>query len=172
MPGGASLPPSLVADLIQLTALVHLPPSAHAAAGALDDWGTPARAAAVAASWEEGPAAAPVPVAAGGRRFYHDAVGEAVAALLAAPDEPPLLLTGHSLGGAIAHVVGARWQVPSVGWHSPGVMLPRRKFGLTSGRINQWTTRRVAVDPPPRPHRGGRGRRWCGRCRGCLARTR
>ncbi|KAJ9439632.1 hypothetical protein DIPPA_09184 [Diplonema papillatum] len=41
-------------------------------------------------------------------------------------------LTGHSLGGAIGMIVGARLGTLAVGFHSPGIVLSHKKFGITN----------------------------------------
>lgn len=48
------------------------------------------------------------------------------------------LLTGHSLGGGVASIVGARLQALAVTFSSPGVVLSRRKFGLSLKEISQY----------------------------------
>jgi lipase ATG15 len=39
-------------------------------------------------------------------------------------------LKGHSLGGGIASIVGARNEIEAVGFSSPGIYLSYRKFGI------------------------------------------
>lgn len=48
------------------------------------------------------------------------------------------LLTGHSLGGGVASIVGARLQALAVVFSSPGVALSRRKFGLSLKSVSQY----------------------------------
>lgn len=48
------------------------------------------------------------------------------------------LLTGHSLGGGVASIVGARLQALAVVFSSPGVVLSRRKFGLSLKSVSQY----------------------------------
>lgn len=49
-----------------------------------------------------------------------------------------VLLTGHSLGGGISNIVGARNSVRSVGFAPPGVFYQRERFGIDidSARLN------------------------------------
>lgn len=49
-----------------------------------------------------------------------------------------VILTGHSLGGGVAAIVGARLQALAVTFSSPGVVLSRRKFGVTLREISQY----------------------------------
>lgn len=49
-----------------------------------------------------------------------------------------VILTGHSLGGGVASIVGGRLQALAVTFSSPGVVLSRRKFGLTLREISQY----------------------------------
>jgi hypothetical protein len=48
------------------------------------------------------------------------------------------LLTGHSLGGGVASIVGARLQALAVVFSSPGVVLSRRKFGISLKQISEY----------------------------------
>jgi len=49
-----------------------------------------------------------------------------------------LLLTGHSLGGGVASIVAARLQALAVVYSSPGVVLSRRKFGISLKQISEY----------------------------------
>jgi len=50
-----------------------------------------------------------------------------------------LYLTGHSLGGSIAKVVGARQQIPAVTYCAPGTVYSRRKFDISLEDIETYT---------------------------------
>jgi len=50
-----------------------------------------------------------------------------------------LLLTGHSLGGSIAKVVGARMHIPSITYCAPGTVYSRRKFDVDLVDIEQYS---------------------------------
>eukprot|EP00744_Colponema_vietnamica_P008436 GILI01012034.1.p1 GENE.GILI01012034.1~~GILI01012034.1.p1 ORF type:complete len:373 (-),score=64.86 GILI01012034.1:148-1152(-) len=41
-----------------------------------------------------------------------------------------IIMTGHSLGGAIGHIVGIRLKLRSVAFGSPGIVLSHKKFGI------------------------------------------
>eukprot|EP01080_Neovahlkampfia_damariscottae_P007553 gene7553-11876_t len=47
-----------------------------------------------------------------------------------------IILTGHSLGGGIANIVGAKQKLKAITFSSPGVVFSRYKFGLTEKDIN------------------------------------
>ena len=49
-----------------------------------------------------------------------------------------LVLTGHSLGGGVAQIVAARLQALAVTFSAPGVVLSRRKFGITMSDIDEY----------------------------------
>ncbi|CAC9537321.1 conserved hypothetical protein [Leishmania infantum JPCM5] len=48
-----------------------------------------------------------------------------------------LLLTGHSLGGAVAAIVAAQMRVKAVAFSAPGIALARKKFNLPLRSINE-----------------------------------
>ena len=41
-----------------------------------------------------------------------------------------VIMTGHSMGGAIAHIAGTRLKLRSVAFGSPGIVLSHKKFGI------------------------------------------
>ena len=51
-----------------------------------------------------------------------------------------ILLVGHSLGGGIAKIIGARSQVPAVSFSSPGEVYHHRKFGYELSDLQRHTT--------------------------------
>lgn len=42
-----------------------------------------------------------------------------------------VIMTGHSLGGGIAHIVGIRLKLRSVAFGAPGIVLSHKKFGIS-----------------------------------------
>jgi len=42
------------------------------------------------------------------------------------------ILVGHSLGGAVAHIVGSRLDMPALGFSAPGILRSYIKFGIPS----------------------------------------
>ncbi|CAJ1014852.1 putative Lipase (class 3) [Leishmania shawi] len=48
-----------------------------------------------------------------------------------------LVLTGHSLGGAVAAIVAAQMRVKAVAFSAPGIALARKKFSLPLRSINE-----------------------------------
>ena len=55
-----------------------------------------------------------------------------------------LVLVGHSLGGALAKIVGTRVGVSAVAYSSPGIVLSRRKWGVGVEDINSYVINVVA----------------------------
>ena len=51
-----------------------------------------------------------------------------------------IAVTGHSLGGSLAMIVGARLKIPGVGFSSPGVVLSRKKFGVERRALDAFAT--------------------------------
>ncbi|KEG12777.1 hypothetical protein DQ04_01431060 [Trypanosoma grayi] len=51
-----------------------------------------------------------------------------------------IVLTGHSLGGVVAHIVAARAHLPGVAFSSPGINLMRKKLGIDPDAIDGFTT--------------------------------
>ncbi|CUG06112.1 lipase, putative [Bodo saltans] len=70
---------------------------------------------------------------------YYDVVDSHVATLLNSGHKN-IIVTGHSLGGAIAQVVGTRLGIEAVGFSSPGLKLSHRKFGVTLSNLQKFTT--------------------------------
>lgn len=48
-----------------------------------------------------------------------------------------VIMTGHSLGGGIVNIVGARQDVQSIAFSPPGVYFSRQKLGLQSSSVNR-----------------------------------
>ncbi|CBH10618.1 hypothetical protein, conserved [Trypanosoma brucei gambiense DAL972] len=48
-----------------------------------------------------------------------------------------VILTGHSLGGAVASIVGAKMGIQAVGFGAPGITLARKKFNVDLRSINK-----------------------------------
>ncbi|CCW60562.1 unnamed protein product [Phytomonas sp. EM1] len=62
------------------------------------------------------------------RNFYADAYNHLVFRALQ-PDHPKhVVLTGHSLGGAIAAILAAQLDIKAVAFSAPGILLGRKKF--------------------------------------------
>ena len=57
-----------------------------------------------------------------------------------------ILLTGHSIGGGLAKIVGSRQKVTTVSFSSPGEVFSRAKFGLTLDDLQRYTTSIVSRD--------------------------
>ncbi|EFC42758.1 predicted protein [Naegleria gruberi] len=55
-----------------------------------------------------------------------------------------VILTGHSLGGGLAKIVGSRNMVQAVTFSGPGVLLSRQKFSITEENIDRYC---VSVKP-------------------------
>lgn len=100
-------------------------------------------------------------------RYYYDQLYDYVQSkLLSDPalSGYRLVFTGHSLGGGVAQIVGARLRRPAVTFSAPGVVLSRRKFRISLDDINdfllnvqtthhqqqQATAGMHAASPPPR----------------------
>lgn len=73
--------------------------------------------------------------------FYHHTLIEAVNACKERRHDHKVVLTGHSLGGAIAKVVAAGANIPVVAISSPGVFLSSRGVG-----INQDPLKYIAIN--------------------------
>lgn len=43
-----------------------------------------------------------------------------------------VILTGHSLGGSVANIVGSKYWLKSVSFSPPGIYWGHRKFGIKS----------------------------------------
>jgi len=57
-----------------------------------------------------------------------------------------ILLTGHSIGGGLAKIVGSRQKVTTVAFCSPGEVFSRAKFNITLGDLQRYTTSVVSRD--------------------------
>jgi hypothetical protein len=88
-------------------------------------------------------------------RHFHDIVIAHVSAMPAARQER-VAFVGHSLGGAVGHIAAARLGLRSFGIQSPGIILPRKKFGVGTDQIHRATTT-VAVAPDVVPLIGWQG---------------
>ena len=64
--------------------------------------------------------------------------------VMASGDAQNLVLVGHSLGGALAKIVGSRLGVSAVAYSSPGIVLSRRKWGVSVEDINSYVVNVVA----------------------------
>lgn len=115
VPGAALLPEELVSDFILLASGIESIGRTH--------------------SWPLGPSgrAERAP-----NMDYHILVQEYVS-LISSLGET-IVVTGHSLGGAIAQLVGTRLGLPSVGFSSPGLKLSHRKFGVELNELHKYTT--------------------------------
>ena len=51
-----------------------------------------------------------------------------------------ILVVGHSLGGGLAKIVGAKAHVPAVALSGPGIVSTRHKIGVTLTDINRYVT--------------------------------
>lgn len=51
-----------------------------------------------------------------------------------------ILLTGHSMGGSIAAIVGSQMNIQTVSFGSPGILLARKKFNISVEAINKYVT--------------------------------
>lgn len=72
-----------------------------------------------------------------GRDFFADLYNH-IAYIGSRPSRPRhILLTGHSLGGAVASIVASQMGVRAVAFSAPGVVLARRKFNFTLRSLHQ-----------------------------------
>jgi lipase ATG15 len=71
---------------------------------------------------------------------YYDVVENYVAKLVNASGRNHVIVTGHSLGGAVAQVVGTRLGIEAVGYSSPGLKLSHRKFGVSLSDLHKFTS--------------------------------
>uniref|UniRef100_A0A0G4HBJ4 Fungal lipase-type domain-containing protein n=1 Tax=Chromera velia CCMP2878 TaxID=1169474 RepID=A0A0G4HBJ4_9ALVE len=61
-----------------------------------------------------------------------------------------ILLVGHSMGGAVATIVGAKTSLPAITISAPGVLMTRKRFGVDEGRVQRGTLSVFAMgDPVP-----------------------
>ena len=56
------------------------------------------------------------------------------------PNRSAILVTGHSLGGGLANIVGAHLRLRSVGISAPGIMFAGGKLGLSTSQIRAWNS--------------------------------
>lgn len=68
------------------------------------------------------------------QRFYYQVLDEYVEDI---KTQRNVVLAGHSLGGGLAKIVGARHGLPSISFSAPGVVWSRRKLGLSIENINR-----------------------------------
>ena len=74
-------------------------------------------------------------------RYYYDILSKTIKdTILPAPRYAnyQYLLTGHSLGGGIASIVGARIKAIAVTFSAPGVVLSRRKFKVKLKNVQDY----------------------------------
>lgn len=122
VPGATLLPSSLVSDFIQLASGVDSLAMSGWVKGLL-----PRRDSETSA-------------AAASRDYFLD-VQHFTEGLKARPSPPRnVVLVGHSLGGAVAHLVGNKIGTRSVGFSSPGLVLSHKKFGVSLARLHQFAT--------------------------------
>jgi hypothetical protein len=55
-----------------------------------------------------------------------------------------IIITGHSLGGVVAQIVGSRLRTPAVAFSAPGIALLERKFSIDPHAIDAYITNVVA----------------------------
>ncbi|CCW66617.1 unnamed protein product [Phytomonas sp. Hart1] len=71
------------------------------------------------------------------RNFYADVYNHLVFRGLQ-PDHPKhVVLTGHSLGGAVAAILAAQLDIKAVAFSAPGILLGRKKFDVNLRLINK-----------------------------------
>lgn len=51
-----------------------------------------------------------------------------------------VLLTGHSMGGTLAAIIGSRMHIEALSFSSPGIFLARKKYNLTAHEIHRYVT--------------------------------
>lgn len=51
-----------------------------------------------------------------------------------------ILLTGHSMGGSIAAIVGSQMHIQTVSFGSPGILLARKKFNISVESFHRYVT--------------------------------
>eukprot|EP00761_Pharyngomonas_kirbyi_P008545 gb/GECH01008557.1/.p1 GENE.gb/GECH01008557.1/~~gb/GECH01008557.1/.p1 ORF type:complete len:849 (+),score=112.80 gb/GECH01008557.1/:1-2547(+) len=65
----------------------------------------------------------------GNNRYYYDKLLSYTKDVM---NDREVILTGHSLGGGLAKIVGARLGIKAITFSSPGVVLSRKKLGIDS----------------------------------------
>jgi lipase ATG15 len=113
VPGASMLPHSLVADFIKLASGVD------SISGSATSWS---------------------PTDSENSREYYSSVYRYLLALQNRRPPKHVVMVGHSLGGAVGHIVGSKLGFPSLGFSSPGLTLSRKKFGIELPNIHQFTT--------------------------------
>lgn len=74
-------------------------------------------------------------------REYYASVYNYIVAAKHRPEPPKnVVLVGHSLGGAVGHIVGSKLSLQSLGFSSPGLTLSRKKFDVELQHIHRFTT--------------------------------
>ncbi|RNF04637.1 hypothetical protein TraAM80_04932 [Trypanosoma rangeli] len=127
VPGAVILPSELIADLIRLASLPATTNREH------ETWKT------LTASQNKGPRLCETN---NYRRDFFVDVYNHLGFVGNQPNPPKhVLLTGHSLGGAVASVIGSRMGIHAVSFSAPGISLSRKKFGLELQNIHHFVTR-------------------------------
>ena len=82
--------------------------------------------------------------------YWHDALADYIEGL----GEPQnastpklaknIVLTGHSLGGTVAQLVGSKLRLASVAFASPGITLMHKKFGISVDAIDAYSSNIIA----------------------------
>ncbi|RNF24705.1 uncharacterized protein Tco025E_02385 [Trypanosoma conorhini] len=127
VPGAVILPSELIADLIRLASLPATTKREH------ETWET------LTASQNAGPRLCENN---NYRRDFFVDVYNHLAFVGSQPNPPKhVLLTGHSLGGAVAAVIGSRMGIHTVGFSAPGISLSRKKFDIELQSIHHFVTR-------------------------------
>ncbi|ORC93521.1 uncharacterized protein TM35_000013980 [Trypanosoma theileri] len=73
-----------------------------------------------------------------GRDFFVDVYNH-LSYIGTRPNPPKhVLLTGHSLGGAVASIIGSQMGIKAVGFSAPGIALSRKKYNIDLWRIHKY----------------------------------
>jgi len=84
------------------------------------------------------------------RISYQSDITDFVSALIDKHPTALVVVTGHSLGGGIAMLVGAEKQIPAVAFSGPNAMLSRRKFGISKKDLDAFAVNIIPRgDPVP-----------------------
>jgi len=67
----------------------------------------------------------------GSNSYFFKQIEDYVKAIKKANNTDEVILVGHSLGGGIAKIIGARQQLPAVSFSSPGIAYGHVKFGFS-----------------------------------------
>ncbi|KEG13143.1 hypothetical protein DQ04_01191110 [Trypanosoma grayi] len=124
VPGAVVLPSELIADLLRLASL-------------------PATSEQIPKSWEslvsKNNTSLSVCENNNYRRdFFVDVINH-IGYVGSRPSRPKnVLLTGHSLGGAVASIIGAQMGIQAVGFSTPGISLSHKRFGIDLQRIHRY----------------------------------